>query len=142
MNGIREIALSFCASAVFCAGAGMLGGGAIQKSGRYIFALIMLCSVVAAIASADINFDFFEHGQYEAAENASTEELSGFAAESLVADFLDKRGLKYEKIEAKVTKNGDGDIIINELKISGAQSPSAVEEALMDVGIDCRVVFD
>lgn len=140
MNGIREIALSFCASAVFCAGAGLIKGGVLEKSGRYIIALVMLCSIVSVIAGADFSFSL-PNINSASAEAQNVEEISGFAAEQLVGLYLSEKGAEFEKITATVTKNDENGIVISELLIEGATSPEEVERILIEAGIDCRVVF-
>lgn len=142
MNTVREIALSFCASAIFCAGIGVLGGAALQKSGRYIIALIMLCSVVGTVAAADIDFSFLSNVSVSEDEPAVSEDLSGYAAEQLVGGLLRERGVDLQKITAEVTKNRDGGIVINKLLISGAEDEKKVRDILGEIGIDCVVTFE
>lgn len=142
MNTVKEIALSFCASAIFCAGIGVLGGDSLRKSGRYIVALIMLCSVVGAIASADIDLSFFSKTEASESEAASTEELSGYAAEQLISVFLKEKGIVFEKITAEATKNDEDGIVINKLVISGAREEEKIRGLLGEIGIDCVVTFE
>jgi hypothetical protein len=142
MNTVKEIALSFCASAIFCAGIGVLGGDSLRKSGRYIVALIMLCSVVGAIASADIDLSFFSKTKASESEAASTEELSGYAAEQLISVFLKEKGIVFEKITAEATKNDEDGIVINKLVISGAREEEKIRGLLGEIGIDCVVTFE
>lgn len=142
MNTVKEIALSFCASAIFCAGIGVLGGDSLRKSGRYIVALIMLCSVVGAIASADIDLSFFSKTTASESEATSTEELSGYAAEQLISAFLKEKGIVFEKITAEATKNNEDGIVINKLVISGAREEEKIRGLLGEIGIDCVVTFE
>ena len=142
MNTVKEIALSFCASAIFCAGIGVLGGDSLRKSGRYIVALIMLCSVVGAIASADIDLSFFSKTESSESEAASTEELSGYAAEQLISVFLKEKGIVFVKITAEATKNDEDGIVINKLVISGAREEEKIRGLLGEIGIDCVVTFE
>lgn len=142
MNTIKEIALSFCASAIFCAGIGVLGGSALQKSGRYIIALIMLCSVVGTVAAADFELSFLPEASVSESEPNLSEDLSGYAAEQLVAGILREKGIDFQKITAEVTKNREGGIVINKLLISGAEDEKRVRDILGEIGIDCVVTFE
>ena len=47
MNLIREIAISFCAAAVMTAAVGLISGGRLQMSMKYIISLCLICSVLS-----------------------------------------------------------------------------------------------
>lgn len=141
MNSVKEIALSFCASAVFCAGVGVLNGKVLQKSGRYIIALILLCSVIGTIASADFSLGVLPENVPALEQSETAEDLSGYSAEYLIASLLKEKGISFEKISAKVTKNEGGSIVISEITVIGAENPEAVKKTLDECGIDCGVSF-
>lgn len=141
MDSVRQIALSFCASAVFCAGVGVLNGKVLEKSGRYIIALILLCSVIGTLASADFSLGFLPENVPALGQSETAEDLSGYSAEYLIASLLKEKGISFEKISANVTKNEGGSIVISEITVFGADNPEAVKETLDACGIDCGVNF-
>lgn len=140
MNSIREIALTFCAAAVFTAALGMLNGRALQKSGRYIIALILLCSVIGAVANQGFSFDFAVETS-TAKQNTAQISLCEYQAEILIGEILQKGGIGFQNITANATKSGDGSIIINEIEIETDDPQNKALEVLTEQGIDCKVVF-
>ncbi len=140
MNSVKEIALCFCATAVFCAGVSVLSGKALEKSGRYIIALILLCSVIGTVSTANLSIDLLPQNTGEQ-ESISAAAISGFAAEYLIANLLSENQITFEKITATVSKNQDGGIVISEIEIKGATNPEKIRALLLGVGIDCGVIF-
>ncbi len=138
MDTVREIAITFCAAAVFAAALSLLHGRALEKSGRYIIALILLCSVIGAIAKGDFNLSMPAFNSQEEESSAVTD-ICEYQAEYLVAGVLREKGVTFENILAKATKNEDGSIIINEIEVVGTTEEQVIK-ALRTKGIDCRVI--
>lgn len=141
MGTVKEIALVFCATAVLLSGVSLLGSGALEKSKRYIIALVLLCSVLGSVVGADFDFTLPDLTNTEASANLS-ENMSAYQTEYLVAQLLNDAKIKYQKITAKANKNQDGSIIITEITVSGVEDEERAREAILSVGIDCRVAFD
>lgn len=141
MGTVKEIALVFCATAVMLSGVSLLGSGALEKSKRYIIALVLLCSVLGSVVGADFDFTLPDLPNTEASANLS-ENMSAYQTEYLVAQLLNDAKIKYQKITAKANKNQDGSIIITEITVSGVEDEERARETILSVGIDCRVAFD
>ena len=140
MDSVREIALTFCASAVLTSAFGLLTARTLEKSGRYITALILLCSVIGAIAKGDFNFSLPTTAS-TSAQQQTVLPVCEYQAQYTIADILNSKGVIFENITAKATKSEDGSIIINEIEIEGAPEEGAVLRALAEQGIDCRVIL-
>lgn len=138
MGAIKDIAFSFCVTAVISAAVGLLGANRLQKSLRYIISLTIICSVVSVAAHKKFNF-FAELGSQSMVEYDETP-LCEYQAEYLVAEFLRKEQISFENVNATATKYDDGSIVINEIEITGCNTPSAAQKALRDVGIDCEIL--
>ena len=138
MDGIKEIALAFCATAVATAAFAMLKGRTMEKSGQYIIGILFLCSVVSAVFSADIHFSFPKTETVSVLENET--EMCEAQAEYLIASYLEKRDIKFEKIRCRANKTEEGSIVISEVVIYGTEDGSA-EELLKELGIDCKVTI-
>lgn len=140
MESIRDIALTFCATSVFTAALTLLNGKVLEKSGRYIIALIMLCSVIGSLQKADFRLDLPE--STPASEETVQEiSLSEYQAGYLVGQILKKSSVNFTNISAKATKNEDGSIVINEIVIEGVKDMESAASVLSASGIDCRVIF-
>ena len=137
MDSVREIAVTFCVVATLTAALGLLGGMRLQKSVRYILSLTLICSVVAVAPKQD--FHFFIPNDPQSTVSYSTDRLYEYQAEALIADILKKENIQFKNITAKATKNEDGSIVINEIEISGCKLYEKAEEALKNIGIDCKI---
>lgn len=140
MDKIREIALCFVGSAVFCSAVGMLCGNLLEKSSRYIIALVMLCSIVSAVFSDGFSFSAsLPQGE----ETPVYEDISlyEYQAEYLVGSLLSDKGIIYSDIRANANKSSDGSIIISEIILSGVSDFSDAQEIIQKEGIDCRLIF-
>lgn len=140
MDTVRDIAITFCASAVFTAAISLLHGRALEKSGRYIIALVLLCSVISAVAKGDFDFSL-PTAASAAQEYKGVSDLCEYQAEYIISNILKDNGIMYKNITAKATKNEDGSIIINEIQIEGVKEENSVRQVLTEQGIDCRVVI-
>ncbi len=140
MDSVREIALTFCSTAVFTSALCLINGKALEKSGRYIISLILICSVIGAVAKGD--FEFSLPSAEAVTQGADTAEaICKYQAEYLVAEVLKENEIVFQNISAKATKNEDGSIIINEIEVEGVQEQEKTLKTLEEQGIDCRVIF-
>ena len=137
MNLIREIAISFCAAAVMTAAVGLISGGRLQGSMKYIISLCLICSVVSAVVGGKLSLTAtvptFTPKPY------SADNLYKYQAEYIVGEILKKEGIAYQNITAKSTKSSDGSIIINEIEIFGCNDAAKVKNKLSLNGIDCDI---
>lgn len=141
MDGIKELAVIFCAACVLSGGFRLLSGGALQKSAGYILSLILLTSVVMAISRTDIDFNVrVEQSAVSAAE--AEEAMSEYQAEYICSKLLDEKGIIYEKITADATKTDDGGIVINEITIKGADKGEEAVKAVVSSGLTETVVLE
>ena len=138
MDKIREIALAFCAVSVFSAAAGLLRGKSLIKSGKYIIGIVFICALISCFKDTDIGFSLPDPAEPTSSDGIS---LSEQGAEYLLAEILRKNSVKFGEISAKATKNGDGNIIITEITVFGADDEEGVMAVLGALGIDCRVIF-
>lgn len=140
MEMVRNLALCFCAAAVFTGSVGLLSGKSLEKSMRYIIALILLCTVLSGAVELkkDLNFSFSYAG---ITKTESIEAASIFEAEYIISELLRQHTVNFEKVSVTSTKTGKDCIIINEICVKGADDRKKTEAALKSVGIDCRVVF-
>ena len=137
METVREVAFGFCVTAVMAAAVGLLCGNKLEKSMRYIVSLTLICSVLSVALGKRL--DFFADAEQQTVIEYDTLPLYEYQAEYIVADLLNKEGIKFENVTAVATKNEDGSIVINEIEISGCKSREEVAMALNKVGIDCSI---
>ncbi len=141
MEFVRNVAVAFCSAAVFTGAVTLVSGHRLEKSMRYITALILLCTVLSSFAKTDLNFTAYSANTHKS-ESRVLEAVSIYEAEYLVAELMRQHTLNFEKIAVTSTKNQDGCIIINEISIKGADDRKKTESVLKMEGIDCRVVFE
>lgn len=141
MDSVREIAIIFCAAAVLSGAVNFLVGGTMQKSVKYITALILLVSVTAGIVRADWDFEISDFAETDSVEAAAEVSLCEYQAEYMIKEIFDKNAVEYKEIQTEATKLEDGSIIINEITVKGADNKEKAAELLASLGIDCRVVF-
>lgn len=138
MDKIREIALAFCAVSVFSAAAGLLRGRRLAGSGKYIIGLVFICALIACFKEVELDFSLPE---IEYSESEISEALSEHGAKYLIAELLRKNNKTFSEISVIANKNGDRDIVINEITVYGADDREGVMAVLSSSGIDCRVKF-
>lgn len=138
MDGIKEIALAFCATAVATAAFAMLKGRTMEKSGRYIIGILFLCSIISAVFSADITFSFPK--EESTVSTMDEEKMCEGQAEYLIASYLSQNEIIFEKIVCKANKREDDGIVISEVVIYGTEDGRA-ETILKELGIDCKVTL-
>ncbi len=140
MDKIKEIVLCFVGTAVFCSAVGMLCGRVLEKSTKYIIALVMLCSIVSVIFSSGFSFSA-ALPQTEEVPVYEDISLYEYQAEYLVGNLLSDAGINYSDIRACANKSKDGSIIISEIILSGVSDSSAAKQIIQKEGIDCRLSF-
>ena len=138
MDKIREIALAFCAVSAFSAAAGLFRGKSLAKSGKYIIGIVFICALISCFKNTEISFDLPSGSKPSVTEELS---LAEQGAEYLLSEALFKNSVNFDEISAKATKNGEGDIIITEITVFGADDEKGVMAVLDALGIDCKVSF-
>lgn len=141
IDSVREIALLFVAAAVMSGAMGILGGGTMAKSLRYITALILLAALVTGIIKSDWKFDIAEQNHTKQAETSAEISLCEYQAEYMIKDIFDKNAVEYKEVSARATKTEEDSIIINEITVEGADNKEKAVSLLASFMIDCRVVF-
>lgn len=142
MNSIREIATVFCTSAIFTAAAGMLRGGTLGKSGKYITALVMLCTVLASVVQMKQNFTLPEISVSNIEIEGSESALCEYQAEYMLSELLNENKIVFKEINAIATKTEGGSIVISELTVVDAPDRAAVTDVFEKAGIDCKLYFE
>ncbi len=138
MDSIKELATVFCAVCLLSGGLGLLVGGKLRKSAGYILSLILLLSVVGALAKTDLDFNIEQ--KTEAALSEGYEEaMSEYQAEYIAGTLLREAQISYEKVSASANKNPDGGIIINEIIIKGASNTAEAARIIKQSGLCDRV---
>ena len=141
MSTVKELAIFFCAVSVMCGAFNLLAGKTLEKSFKYILALIFLSVMVSAIANLDINFSLKTNAS-AIKENQNVIAMSSYQAEYLIGEVLSKTNIKYSKISAKANKEEDNGIVINEIIISGASDVELARSVILDLGICETVKFE
>ena len=119
----------------------LLSGKALNKSMKYITALILLCSVVGGISETVFDLDFNIDVSAQSSNDTALS-LSQYQAEVLIEQILKESVVEFSDISARATKTEDGGIIISEVTIEGVDNRDAARTALEERGIDCRVIFE
>lgn len=141
MSTVKELAIFFCAASVMCGAFNLLAGKTLEKSFKYVLALIFLSVMVSAIANLDINFKVQTNASTTVQEE-NVIEMSSYQAEYLTGQLLNKMNIKYSKISAKANKVEDTGIVINEIIISGASDVELARTIIIDSGICETVKFE
>ena len=138
MAPIRELAAYFCAASVMYGAFSLLAGKTLEKSFKFILALIFLSITVSAVT----NFEFslkFPTSVSVSTRNESVINMSKYQAEYLTGELLKQNGINFKKIEASANKLKDGGIVINEIKIIDATETERAREIILNSGI-CETV--
>ena len=121
-----------------CGAFGLLSGKTLEKSFKYILALIFLSVMVSAV----VNFDFslkMPTVSEEKIENEGVLNLSNYQAEYLTGVLLNENGINFSRIEAFTNKLDDGSIVINKINIYGATDTEKACQVISNFGI-CETV--
>lgn len=141
MSTIKELAIFFCAASVMCGAFSLLAGKALEKSFKYILALIFLSIMVSAVTNFDFSFKMPTISNVST-ENEAALQLSGYQAEYLTGQLLKENGINFTRVEAFANKIEDGGIVINEINIYGATDVDKAREIICSLGICETVNFE
>lgn len=127
MNGLKSIALGFCAAAVFLGALSFLApSGNMKKSVKYAFSLVFLVFCIGLFAV----FGKVTKIECEIPETAVKTSGADTYAAYLCGAVMKDADLSYKKITANTNINENGDIYINELRIETAEPPERVKQAV------------
>lgn len=140
MEGINTFVSVFCVTAVMIGGIKLLLGGALEESGKYILALVLLTVTVAAITNTSISFKT-NRKQAIAKTNDYSENLIAYEAQYVIKSLLEENSIDFKKITIKTTKNQEDNIVISEVVVFGAEEKEKVENLIMNTRITTKVTF-
>lgn len=141
MSGIKEIVAFFCAASIMCGAFNILAGKTLEKSFKYILALIFLSVIISSFAKFDINFKF-PKSVSAVTKSDNVLAMSSYQAEYIIRSLLDEKNIKYTKIQSVANKDENGGIVINEIIISGAEEPEKIKELILNLNITATVKFE
>lgn len=141
MSGVKEIVTFFCAVSVMCGAFNLLSGKTLNKSFKYILALIFLCVIVSSFTKADFKI-ILPKSTTTAATSESVIAMSEYEAEYLIRALLDESQIKYTKIKAYANKLEDGGIVINEIVLSGVTEKEKARALILNSKVTKTVKFE
>ena len=141
MSTIKELVTCFCAVSVMCGAFNLLAGKTLEKSFKYVLALIFLCVIVSSITKIDINFNF-KKAKETLLESQGVIDMSEYQAEYIIGELLNKNNIKYTEILATAYKLSDGSIVINEIKLIGVDNIPKAEELILNSNVTKTVKFE
>lgn len=141
MSSIKELVTCFCAVSVMCGAFNLLAGKTLEKSFKYILALIFLCVVVSSFTKMDLKFNF-KKSTVTASYSQSVIDMSEYQTEYIIGELLNKNNIKYTEISATAYKLSDGSIVINEIKLIGVDNISLAEELILNSNVTKTVKFE
>ncbi len=141
MSGIKEIVAFFCAASIMCGAFNILAGKTLEKSFKYILAIIFLSVIVSSFSKFDLTFEF-PKSVSAVAESENVLAMSSYQAEYIISAILDENKIKYTKIRSVANKDENGGIVINEIIISGAEEPEKIKEIIQNLNIMATVKFE
>lgn len=123
---MREFFVSLCLILItFGASALIKNGGALSKMTGFVFALAVICSVMSAFNVSEVqdiklNFD---SGEIYASASLSSE-----AFKMALEDMLTKEGINFSEIMLHSSKNEDGSISIEKIRVKGVTDKDRTAE--------------
>ncbi len=138
MESLKELTTVFCAVCLLSGGLALLSNGLLEKSVGYILSLILLASVVGAVAKIDIDMNIKTETESTAA-TVGAEGVSEYQAEYICRSLLEEKGINYEKVEATATKKEDGSIIISKITVKGTDRGAEAVKTVVESGLCDRV---
>ena len=141
MSGITEIVAFFCAASVMCGAFNILAGKTLEKSFKFVLALIFLSIMVSSFAKVDFKLNI-PKSVSAIAESENVLALSSYQAEYIIRSLLDEKNIKYTKISVLANKEEDGGIVINEILVSGAEETETIRELILNLNITETVKFE
>lgn len=126
METIKVFVAVFCTCAVMVGGMKLLLGGALEDSGKYILALILVVTTVGALTNIDISL---KNIKPEIAEETDTnaQALVCYETEYLIKELFKNNNVSYKKIQVKTTKTKENSIVISEVIL---YEPEPVDKAV------------
>lgn len=127
---MREFFVSLCLILVtFGASALIKNGGALSKMTGFVFALAVICSVMSAFNVSEVqdiklNFD---SGEIYASASLSSE-----AFKMALEDMLTKEGIEFGEIMLHSSKNEDGSISIEKIRVKGVTDKDRTAEFIKE----------
>lgn len=127
---MREFFVSLCLILVtFGASALIKNGGALSKMTGFVFALAVICSVMSAFNVSEVqdiklNFD---SGEIYASASLSSE-----AFKMALEDMLTKEGIEFGEIMLHSSKNEDGSISIEKIRVKGVTDKDRTAEFIRE----------
>lgn len=126
---MRDFFVGLCLILViFGASALMKNDGALSKMTGFVFAVAIICSVISTFDTAqlqDINLNF-DKGEIYASS------LSDEAFKMALEDMLTKKGIDFSEIMLFSSKNEDGSISIEKIKVKGVTDKAGTEEFIRE----------
>lgn len=141
MTTVKELAIFFCAASVMCGAFGLLAGKTLEKSFKYILALVFLSVMVSAVTNFNFSFKMPVSASNET-QNETALNLSSYQAEYLTGVLLNENGIIFSGVEAFANKVEDGGIVISKINIYGATETEKARQIILDSGICETVNFE
>ena len=129
MSGVLSFVTSFCASAVLFGGLYLLKPtSATEKSVKYIFSLIFICSIISSFVN--IKFNDMDLKRYINTASVSTDALIEENARLTFSKALENEKINFSKIIVCTDKSSSDSIVINKVIVFSSDSRNKISEAL------------
>ena len=138
METIKVFVTVFCTCAVMVGGMKLLLGGALEESGKYILALILVVTTVGALTKINISIKTDKWEIEQQSEN-NAEALITYETEYLIKELFNSNNISYKKIEVKTTKSQEGGIVISEVIIYEGEPEQKAKELILNNQIAPKV---
>ncbi len=127
---MKDFFVSLCLILIaFGAAAFIKNGGALSKMTGFVFAVAVICSVIGAFDLSevqDIKFNLDSEGIYASAS------LSSEAFKIAIENMLKTEGIDFEEITLFSSKNSDGSISIEKIRIKGTKDTDRTKEFIKE----------
>ncbi len=140
MESINAFVSVFCVTAIMVGGIKLLLGGVLEESGKYILAIVLLTVTVAAIANTNISFKTNKK-QVATKTNDYSQNLIAYETEYVVKKLFEENNISFKKVTVKTNKNTQGDIVISEVVVFGAEEKNKAESLIISNRITQKVTF-
>lgn len=138
METVKVFVAVFCTCAVMVGGMKLLLGGALEDSGKYILALILVVTTVGALTNIDISIKTDKLEIAQKSDN-NAEALISYETEYLIKELFKNNNISYKKIEAKTTKTDEDSIVISEVIIYEPEPQDRAKELILKTQIAPKV---
>ncbi len=127
---MKNFFMSLCAVLISYGCAGFIkNSGKTAKMTHFIFALCVICSFISLLPRVDLALPTFSSSG--TAEYTNTE-LSEEVFTKTLENLLSGQSITFEKIEVTSSKNKDGSITINKIRVQGASDSEKAKEILKE----------